>query len=60
MHVRAGARVPMLDVEGTDSLLSFLCAVLDTMLDASPRQRPTMLDVNSKFAYFIRVMLLGE
>jgi hypothetical protein len=57
MHVRSGARVPMLDVDASDGILGLLNSLLDTMLEASPNLRPSIIEINSKFAYFIRVMM---
>ena len=60
LHVRGGARVPQLEVDETDRILVLLNSLVDAMLNPSPDRRPTIMNVNSKFANFIRQLLDEE
>ena len=57
LHVRGGARVPLLEVDPADQILVFLNNIVDTTLDPSPNRRPTIINVNKKFADFVRDLL---
>jgi len=60
VHVRSGARVPQLEVDESDSILVMLNSLVDAMLTGSPDRRPTVINVNSKIAQFIRQLLEQE
>jgi serine/threonine protein kinase len=57
LHVRGGARVPLLEVDPSDGILMLLNGVIDNALNPSPDRRPTVTNINSKFANFIRALL---
>jgi hypothetical protein len=60
LHVRGGARVPMLEVDDADPILVLINGVIDGALNPSPDRRPTFTAMNTKFAKFIRQLLEQE
>ena len=60
LHVRGGARVPMLEVDESDEILTLLNGIIDSSLNPSPDRRPTFNSINTKFAKLIRNLLEQE
>jgi hypothetical protein len=60
LHVRGGERVPMLEVDPTDTILVLINSLIDVSLAPSPTHRPTIMKMNSQFAQFMRAMLADE
>ena len=53
-HVRAGARVPALEVDPGDVILMVVNDIINMALQATPQDRPTAVAVNTMFASFIK------
>ena len=60
LHVRGGARVPMLEVDDSDEILVLMNGIIDSALNPSPDRRPSFNAINTKFAKFIRNLLEQE
>jgi hypothetical protein len=60
LHVRGGARVPMLEVDADDAILVFINGIIDAALSPSPERRPSAAALNSKFANYIRALLEAQ
>ena len=55
--VRAGGRVPELEVGADDRVRALVSKIISTTVVPSPERRPTMNSVNRKFAALIRELL---
>jgi len=59
LHVRGGARVPELEVDESDEVLTTLNKLVNSTLHVSPERRPTAAQMNSKLATLIRNLVNG-
>jgi len=57
LHIRGGARVPELEVDGQDNILITLNGLINGLLEALSERRPTASGTNSKLANFIRTLV---
>ena len=57
MYVRSGARLPLLETDPFDQILTHLNGIVDACLEPSAERRPTMATVNSQVSQFIRQLL---
>ena len=60
LHVRGGARIAELEVDPSDTILVFINSIIDATIIASPERRPTVANINGKFASHIRSIIEAQ
>ena len=60
LYVRGGSRVPELEVDASDAILVLINGLINSALTVAPERRPSVLNINSKFANFIRELVHGK